>query len=143
MNVTTLLPAVMLSLVAALPVAAEKAFDGYEVADTEAVRCISLTRIRSTEVIDEKHIVFYMTGRQQYLNTLPHKCSGLNRRKTIMYRTSLSVLCDLDIITVLDNIGGGFQPGPSCGLGRFAPVSTQEISVLKELIKAEKEGLRR
>ena len=38
-----------------------------------------------------------------------------------MYRTSLSVLCDLDLITVLDRGGFGLRPMGSCGLGRFRP----------------------
>ncbi|MEJ2760591.1 MAG: hypothetical protein P8126_03375, partial [Gammaproteobacteria bacterium] len=38
---------------------------------------------------------------------------------TIMYRTSLSQLCDLDIITVLDSVGGEYRPGASCGMGHF------------------------
>jgi len=39
-----------------------------------------------------------------------------------MYRTSLSQLCDLDLITVLESGGFGLMPLSSCGLGRFYPI---------------------
>jgi hypothetical protein len=49
-----------------------------------------------------------------------------------MYRTSLPQLCDLDIITVLDDAGFGFMPGASCGLGRFYPITKDEAKAMKE-----------
>jgi len=49
-----------------------------------------------------------------------------------MYRTSLNQLCSLDIITVLDNIGGGFEQAGSCGLGKFKPISKVEYEALRK-----------
>ncbi|MDH3511808.1 MAG: hypothetical protein OER85_13220, partial [Gammaproteobacteria bacterium] len=45
---------------------------------------------------------------------------------------SLSQLCDLDIITVLNDYGFGFTPGPSCGLGRFYPITKEEAKALQK-----------
>ncbi len=56
-----------------------------------------------------------MDGGPDYMSTLPHKCPGLSKHDTIMYETSLNQLCDLDTITVLNQIGGGFMRGPTCG----------------------------
>ena len=98
----------------------------------EAKKCLSLVRIDNIDVIDNQNIVFHTTGEQDYLNTLPYACSGLYQDKAIMYKTSLSELCDLDVITVLDSIGMGYQSGATCGLGKFKPVSKNEIKMLKE-----------
>lgn len=96
-----------------------------------AKRCISLARIDRTHVLDDNNILFYMRGKKVYINKLPHKCHGLRRADSFMYKTSLSQLCDLDIITVLDNIGFGFSRGPSCGLGTFYPIDIERAKELR------------
>jgi hypothetical protein len=84
-------------------------------------KCIALQRIRNTKVIDNQHIRFELLGGKYYMNELPSKCPGLRKDKPFMYKTSLSQLCDLDIITVLEQTGGGYMQGASCGLGKFVP----------------------
>jgi len=104
-----------------------------EDADDSAVeRCISLRAIDKTDVVDDNNILFYMRNGDVYLNRLPHRCPGLKRERTFMYRTTMPRLCDVDIITVLDQAGFGFMPGASCGLGRFYPISEDEARMLKE-----------
>lgn len=98
-------------------------------------RCLGLTSIRQMTILDRQHIVFKMDNGRHYLNTLPYPCSGLHRSRAILYRTSLTRLCDLDIITVLDDVGPGFRPQASCGLGRFEPVTEQEFKDLKQELK--------
>jgi hypothetical protein len=98
----------------------------------DAEDCISLRRIQRSEVIDEQTIVFHLSGGQVYVNRLPRRCPGLRHNKAIMYKTSLSKLCRLDMITVLDSMGFGFQRGASCGLGSFVPVSEETVELLRE-----------
>lgn len=93
--------------------------------------CVSLARIDSTYVVDDRNILFYMKGGEIYLNRLPHRCPGLRWEKAFMYRTSLSRLCDLDIITTLNNLGFGYTPGVSCGLGMFFPISEETARQLR------------
>lgn len=100
--------------------------------DEDAERCISIRQIDRTEVIDDHSILFYMRGGPVYRNQLPHRCPGLRREKTFMYRTSSSWLCDLDIATVLHDRGFGFTPGASCGLGRFQPITEEDVEALKK-----------
>ena len=95
--------------------------DGFVNSD-DAVRCISLARIDRVNVLDNQSIEFHMRGGESYINILPHSCPGLRRNQPFMYRTSLNQLCDLDIITVLDQGGFGLRPMGSCGLGRFEPL---------------------
>ena len=114
-----------LALAAALvcvagPALARKAPDNLVPAG-KAVDCVQLTAIRSTEVRDDRTIDFIMNGNKVYRNTLPMSCPSLGFEKRFMYKTSLSQLCSVDIITVLYQTGG-LQRGPSCGLGKFQPM---------------------
>jgi len=87
--------------------------------------CIDTVRIRSTNVIDDQTIDFRMNDRTVFRNTLPNRCPGLGFARAFSYRTSISRLCNVDIITVV-NQGGGPRQGASCGLGQFVPVTPAE-----------------
>ena len=88
----------------------------------EAVNCVQLRQIQNTRVRDDKTIDFHMLGGKIYRNSLPHSCPGLGFEEKFLYKTSLSQLCSVDIITVLRNAGGGLDRGASCGLGKFQPM---------------------
>jgi len=94
-------------------------------------RCVHMRRIDHTRIIDDSNILFYMHGPAIFHNQLPHRCAGLKIAGTFMYRTSLTSLCNVDLITVLRQFGGGFSPGPSCGLGMFKPITAEEAKLLK------------
>ncbi len=93
--------------------------------------CISASRIRSTSIIDDRTIIFYMNQRKIYVNHLPHRCAGLKIAGTFSYRLRGSQLCNVDTITVTRMMGGGINTGPSCGLGHFRPVTEEEVAMLK------------
>lgn len=97
---------------------AEKAPDQKSVELGER-RCIPINRIRSVKVLDKQNIRFEMAGNPDYVNHLPRKCPGLRKNDPIMYKLSINRLCDLDTISQLRNIGGGFMEGARCGLGKF------------------------
>lgn len=85
--------------------------------------CIQLHNIRETRVRSDRVIDFYMNGNRVYRNQLPHSCPQLGFEERFLYKTSLSQLCSVDIITVLTGSGPGLMQGASCGLGKFQPVS--------------------
>lgn len=91
-------------------------------AGRKPVRCVSLSQIDSTEVVDDKTILFRMRGGQYYRNSLPYRCPSLKFEKSFLYKTSISQLCNVDIIYVLERYGGNYQQGAGCGLGMFEPV---------------------
>ncbi len=94
--------------------------------------CVNIRRIKRTDVVDERNILFYMNGGKIYVNTLPRNCNGLRFNDGIMYETSLFELCNVDVITVLRRMGGiGFSPFGSCGLGKFRPITREEVIALK------------
>ena len=73
------------------------------------VSCVPLRSIRYTRVRDDSTIDFYLTGNRVYRNKLPHRCSSLGFEERFSYATSLSQLCSVDTIRVLQTppgIGG-------------------------------------
>jgi hypothetical protein len=93
------------------------------VAEGAPVDCLQLQSIRSTHVRDDNTIDFETSGRKIYRNTLPYSCPSLGFEERFMYKTSLSQLCSVDFITVLQSFGGGLAPGASCGLGKLQPMA--------------------
>lgn len=87
------------------------------------VDCVQIRQIRETRVRDDRTIDFYMLGGRVYRNTLPNSCARLGFEEAFSYKTSLSQLCSVDIITVIDRSGSPGIPGPSCGLGKFQQVT--------------------
>ena len=102
------------------------------------VRCLSLNRVKNTKIISKQHIAFYTRDGAVYVNKLPRKCHSLSNHKSFAYRTTVGKLCDLDTITVIDNFGGSFNLGPSCGLGQFTLTSEEGLQLIKERVEMEK-----
>jgi len=117
-------------LALALPAAAATDTDA-----PTAVHCIDLIRIQRSEILDSQNMLFELTGGDLYLNRFPHPCPGLRKNDTYMTRTSLNRLCNLDIITELNQTGFGFTPGASCGLGMFEPVTEAQVEMVKREIE--------
>ena len=86
-----------------------------------AESCIPLAQIRETRVRDDWTIDFISGGGRAWRNTLTSRCSGLRAANAITYETSLSQLCDTEIVYVLET-AGGLHRGPACSLGKFVPV---------------------
>ena len=85
------------------------------------VDCLSLTQIRNTQVRSDQIIDFYVGGGKVYRNTLPYACPSLGFEERYLHKTSTGDVCSHDTITVLQS--GGMTEGPSCGLGKFQPVT--------------------
>jgi hypothetical protein len=89
----------------------------------EPVDCVDLARIDHTRVRDDRTVDFHMRGREVYRNRLRGECPGLAFEDSFTYRTSLSRLCSVDLITV--NRSGGGAGGPTCALGKFQRIETE------------------
>ena len=129
MNKRMTIPAAMCLALSMAPITVSLAQDDLEYGGE---RCIDTRRISRTEIVDAENILFYMRGGAIYRNTLSHKCTALAREKRFSYKTSMSRLCDVDVITVLYSMGSGLTSGPSCGLGKFYPVSKEEAEALRQ-----------
>lgn len=105
----------------------------------EPVSCIGLSSIRRTEIIDDKNIAFFMRNGDVYLNRLDRACVGLRRDQPFSYRTSIGQLCNVDVITVLEDYGLGLTRGAACGLGMFEPSDKETLEALKARINGEEQ----
>ena len=98
-----------------------------EEATGESERCINARSIRGADVIDDNYILFRVQGRRLYLNALPNSCRGLSRDRRFSYETYTRSLCERDTIRVLKEAGGGVYAGRACKLGRFQPITEEEL----------------
>ena len=112
--------------------AEENPLDSITANTDNADRCVNLKLIDHTHIIEDSFILFYMRNKKTYLNVLPNRCPGLKNADTFMYRTSINRLCNVDVITVLYQSGGGFFPGTSCGLGLFYPIDKETAKQLEK-----------
>lgn len=84
----------------------------------ETRSCLPLTSIDRIKPIDDRNFLIEMRGRDVYISRLSSSCSGASRfNNRLQYETSLSSLCQNEIIRVVDN-SSGFTVG-SCGLEKF------------------------
>jgi hypothetical protein len=95
--------------------------------EDDSKRCLNARSIRVADVIDDNHVVFEIQGRRLYLNVLPKSCVGLSRDRRFSYDTYTRSLCALDKIRILKESGRGVYEGKSCNLGRFQPISYEEL----------------
>ena len=92
--------------------------------------CLQIGRISHTEIIDDWNVIFYMRGREIYRNRLPNRCPGLRSADSFMYQDLAQ--CALQRryhqpvakSSVVDS-----APGPACGLGKFEPITKEEIAL--------------
>jgi hypothetical protein len=85
------------------------------------VDCVHTSFIERTQVYGDDVIDFHMRDGKVYRNTLPNRCPTLGFEERFAYRTTTGQLCSVDTITVLQS---GSQIGaPTCGLGKFQPVT--------------------
>jgi hypothetical protein len=113
--------AVCAALLATTPVVAKGKPAPVATPAGDPVDCISLP-IGQSVVRDDRTIDFFV-GRTVYRNVLPRSCPSLGFDRAFSYATSISRLCSLDIITVLQQTGGQLSRGALCGLGKFQPVT--------------------
>ena len=99
--------------------------------DNDPARCIRISLIDRTEIIDDRTIAFHMRGGDIYLNQLDRTCIGLDRGDPFSYGTATGQICRNDFITIIERGGFGLQRGASCGLGMFTPTDEESLSMLK------------
>jgi len=95
----------------------------------EMKKCVNPARIRHSRVVDDRHIIFEVTSRKVYLNTLSHKCSSLGFHKAIAYKVRGNSLCRNDLFEVLNSSG---IPGAHCSFGEFEKLEKKEKEKDKE-----------
>ena len=99
---------------------------------SEPVSCLSMSRVRDIEVVDDDRILFYQGGGRVYLNVLERTCLGLKRGGSFVWGSGRgngirnTRLCSSDVVSVLD----GQSIGSACKLGVFQLISNDDAKQL-------------
>ncbi len=96
--------------------------------------CVTPSNIRQTAVIDDSTILFYMRGgnKPTYRTALPHDVPQPRSRRPLLLQDDDESLCDIDLITVLEQFGAGLRDGFTCRLGPFYPIPYEEAELLRK-----------
>jgi len=133
-----LTPVIALSLVSSLAADVEQT-NTVDLVAGPPEKCIQVSLIDHTSIIDNENIIFYLKGGRMFRNILPVSCGGLDPNQVFRYETATSQLCNVDAITVLVRAGSEFLSGPSCALGLFYPVSAEDVAGLKARAQSAQE----
>ena len=105
----------------------------------EPVRCIPTSRIKSSEVLGDKHVAFKMRGDEYYLVQFERRCMGLEKNGGIIMESGTLQLCRLDRIRGFRRSFGGMNHGVPCTIPGFQKITKQELVFVKEALKEERE----
>ena len=71
-----------------------------DLVDREPVNCVTVNRIRRTDIIDDNNILFYMRGGKIYRNYMQRKCPRLKSQDSFTYVASDGDLTSSVAVTV-------------------------------------------
>lgn len=103
---------------------AERVMEKY-VRTGEMVNCLGIRQISSIKPLDDRYFLVKARGNQYYLNIVSRGCNRASRSNTrIQYTTSSALLCQNEIIRVVENTSDILSG--SCGLGKFERLDEKE-----------------
>jgi hypothetical protein len=105
----------------------------------QQTKCIISSRIKRTEVLSERFIVFHLYDHGElWLARLPQRCPGLRPRAKLLFDKTNDRICQWDgVRTVAQEETSTPQLGPRCVLPQFEPITPDQIEQLKkEIISA-------
>lgn len=116
-------PLVLVGLLTLVAVASSLAD---ETVDEDARRCIPTRNITSTEVIDDRNIVFFMPGEPIYLNFLPDICVGLAEGVSFSYESGGLCSGERIRLTKVTHTSGNW-----CNIGYFQRITRDDLEELR------------
>ncbi|WP_432201215.1 hypothetical protein ACRAQ7_03080 [Erythrobacter sp. W53] len=98
----------------------------------ETENCVTISRIKRSDIHDERTIDFKLSGGKIYRNIMPQACPSLNKHDAISYDIRGNRLCSPEFIYVLENDAGVLRRGAACTLGQFVPIKyiDRELDVI-------------
>ena len=106
----------------------------------QSERCISTYSYHSVDILDNKHVVFKGRGDNIWINTLRAPCLGLRRRDVLQFELRTSQLCNLDDFSSVNyGVSGGFKTSATCVLGDSAPVTAEQVDLIKATMEKKRE----
>ena len=115
----------------------------------ETQRCLSDMDYRNFRVLDDKRILFEGRRDKQWINTLRSRCTDLRFGDVLVVRSFSGMrMCDMDTFQVADWFGwpwyrrwpwywgGSWGIGAHCSLGKFQPVTVEQVAEIEALLKS-------
>jgi hypothetical protein len=103
----------------------------------EKTTCIISSRIKRTEVLSERFILFHLFDhRELWLARMPQRCSGMTAHSKLVFDSSVAGrVCQWDgIKTVQQEDSPTPQFGPRCVLPQFEAITPDQVEQLKKEI---------
>ena len=114
-----------------------------------ARRCLSELDYRNFRALDDRHILFEGRRGRLWINTLRSSCPDLRHGDVLIVRSFGSMrMCDMDSFEVTDwfdwpwyrrwpwHWGGSWGAGMRCTLGKFQPVTEDQVDAITELLES-------
>ncbi len=114
----------------------------------EMRRCLSEMDFRNFRALDEKHVLFEGRRDRLWVNTLRTRCPDLRHGQVLVVKQfSGSRMCDSDRFYATDwfdwpwyrrwpwDWGSGWQTGMECTLGRFQPVTADQVAEIEAVLR--------
>ena len=112
-------------------------------------RCLSDLDFRTFRALDDKRILFVGRHDRLWLNTLKSRCFDLRYGDVLVVRSFSSMrMCEMDTFQVADwfdwpwyrrwpwHWGGDWGMGPRCTLGKFQPVTADQVAEIEAVLRA-------
>jgi hypothetical protein len=132
-----------LSIVALLGAAVSGPLTAAEDDDKTAPKsCLYQAELRSTDIVDDRTILFTTRNGQAYSNALPRQCPSLRRNSLLSYTFEGRRLCAGSLFQLLEDMGGRRVPTFFCPLGNFVPISQDEAEDLIRTARDRPDGRR-
>lgn len=106
-----------------------------------AVRCIRSSDYNRVEVLNDQMLLFQGRGDARWLNQLRIRCLGLRKRDVLEFEMRSMRICEMGSFRSIDPSGYGVSSA-SCSLGAFEPVSPDQVQMLKDSLRAERDAKR-
>jgi len=113
----------------------------------ETKRCLADREYMGFRALDDRHILFEGMRNKQWINTLRHRCPDLRFGHVLRVRSfSWSRICNMDQFQVTDwfdwpwyrrwpwQWGGSWHTGMSCTLGKFQPVTADQVAEIEAVL---------
>lgn len=109
----------------------------------EPVRCLPRWQYDHTEIINERYVAFKGRSGRIWVNELRRPCTGLSRQDVVKFSGTASRICELDNFDVLDRFDllngvGSIGPTVSCSLGKFHPVTKEQLDVIRQSLQSKR-----
>jgi hypothetical protein len=102
----------------------------------QAQRCLSTHSYNSVEILDDRNVLFKGIGDRYWINQLRHRCIGLRRNSTPVFRLRDSQICDMDTFQGVDSVFGMWDRSTAtCSLGKFTPISREQADAIRAALR--------